>query len=170
MEDIEPESQCLSLQVRETARWARELSVSFREGSPEPGGQQVGRRNPQFSRQNLQWPMPREIRVAWGSTLESGVWLYQQWSATCFSYRLKVEYSTLLGLFDKCLGTPDAKWGMYPGACGWYTIALLNTPVGKCGISPGAYLWVVPLCRPVCSGLMCRYLRCVSLPDVSALT
>ena len=100
----------------------------------------------------------------WNSAVSAVVWKLPQ------LYLENGVYPPLLGLFDKCLGTPDAKWGMYPGAYGWYTIALLNTPVGKCGISPGAYLWVVPLCRPVCSGLMCRYLRCVSLPDVSVLT
>ena len=100
----------------------------------------------------------------WSSAVSAVVWNLPQ------LYLENGVHPPLLGLFDKCLGTPDAKWGMYPGAYGWYTIALLNTPVGKCGISPGAYLWVVPLCRPVCSGLMCRYLRCVSLPDVSVLT
>ena len=40
MGDNEPKSQSLSLQVQETARWARELSESFKEGYPEPGGQQ----------------------------------------------------------------------------------------------------------------------------------
>ena len=45
----EPEFQSLSLQVRGTAQWARELSESCKDGSPEPGGQQ-GRRSPQSSR------------------------------------------------------------------------------------------------------------------------
>ena len=50
MGENKPESQSLSLLVPEmTARWARELSVSFKEGSSEPGGQQ-GRRSPQTSR------------------------------------------------------------------------------------------------------------------------
>lgn len=63
-------------------------------------------------------------------------------------YALKKVYSTPLGLFDKCLGTPD----------------------GKCGISPGAYLWVVPFCRRGSSNHMCRYLGCVFLPDMSSMT
>ena len=42
------------------------------------------------------------------------------WNWPC--YTLKVVYPTLLGLFNKCIGTPD----------------------GKCGIHPGAYLWVTP--------------------------
>ena len=40
MWDNEPESQSLSLQIRETARWARELSGSYKEGFLELGGQQ----------------------------------------------------------------------------------------------------------------------------------
>ena len=49
MGDNEPESQSLSLQVRETAWWARELSASCKEGSLESGGEQ-GRQSPQSSR------------------------------------------------------------------------------------------------------------------------
>ena len=49
MADNEPESQSLSVQVQETARWARELSASCKEESPEPGGQQ-DRQSPQSSR------------------------------------------------------------------------------------------------------------------------
>lgn len=86
--------------------------------------------------------------MAWSSTLVCEAWLSQQWSGNCLSYTLKTVYSTLLGLFDKCLGTPDS----------------------KCGISPGAYLWVVPLCRRGSSNHMCRYLGCVFLPDVSSMT
>ena len=97
--------------------------------------------------QSTQQPMAREISMTWSSTLVYGAQLFQQWSGACLSYTLKVLYSTLLGLFGKCLGILDAKWG----------------------ISPGAYLWVVPLCSHGCSDHMCRYLRCVSLPDVSAL-
>ena len=98
--------------------------------------------------QSTQQPMAREISMTWSSTLVYGAQLFQQWSGACLSYTLKVLYSTLLGLFGKCLGTPEAKWGIFPGAC----------------------LWVVPLCRHGCSDHMCRYLRCVSLPDVSSVT
>ena len=56
--------------------------------------------------------------------------------------------STLLGLFDKHL----------------------DTHAGKCGIAPGAYLWVVPPCRHGDPDHVCRYLKYVSFPDVSALT
>ena len=49
MLDKEPQSQSLSLWVQETAQWAREFSVSCKEGPPESGGQQ-GRRSPQSSR------------------------------------------------------------------------------------------------------------------------
>ena len=77
----------------------------------------------------------------WSSAVSAVVWSLPQ---------LYLESGILhpSGSFDKCLGTPDA----------------------KCGISPGAYLWAVPLCSHGCSDHMCRYLRCVSLPDVSALT
>ena len=91
--------------------------------------------------------MPREIRGAWGSTLVCGARLSQQWSGARLSYALKVVYSTLLGLSDKCLDTPDA----------------------RCGISPGAYLWVVLLCMHGYSDHVCRCLKCVSLPDVFTL-
>ena len=67
---------------------------------------------------------------------------------------LKVVHSVLLGLFNKCLGTPGAKWGICPGACGWYMAVLLDTPAGKCGVSPGAYLSVGGLCRHGCSSYM----------------
>ena len=98
--------------------------------------------------QSLGQTMPREISVVWSSTLGCGTQLSQQWYGTCLSYTLTVVDSSLLGLFDKCFGSRDAKQG----------------------ICPGAYLWVVLLCRLGCSGHICRYLRHVSLPDVSALT
>ena len=97
--------------------------------------------------QSLLWPMPREISVVWSSTPVCGVRLTQQWSETCLSYALKVVDSTLLGPFNKFLGTP----------------------AGKCGISSGDYLWVVPLCRHSYSDHMCRYLTSVSVPDVFTL-
>ena len=82
MGDNEPEPQSLSLQVRETARWARELPASCKGGSLEPGGQQ-GRRSPQSSRTGLQWPMPRKISMeqhsgVWGSALLAVVWSLPQ--------------------------------------------------------------------------------------------
>ena len=46
---MKPQSQSLSLQVWEAAWWAKELSAPYKEGSPEPGGQQ-GRGSPQSSR------------------------------------------------------------------------------------------------------------------------
>ena len=67
-----------------------------------------------------------------------GAQLCQQQSEARLSYALKVVFSTLLGLFGKCLGTPDARCGIYAGANGWYMAVLLDTPAGKCGISPGA--------------------------------
>ena len=76
----------------------------------------------------------------WSSALSSGLGLTQ----------LYLESGVLYpsGSFDKCLGIPDGKWE----------------------ISPGPYPWVVPLCRHGYSDHVYRYLRCVSLPDVSALT
>ena len=52
------------------------------------------------------------------------------------------------GSLDKCLGTPDGKWGLFPGA----------------------YQWIVLLCRHGSSGHVCRYPRCVSLPHVSSMS
>ena len=98
--------------------------------------------------QSLWKLMPRETSMVWNSTLVCGAQQSQKWSRNCFSYTLKVGYSTILGLFDKYLGTPDAKWG----------------------ISPEAYLWVFPPCRRGCSDHVCRYRGYVSFPDVSALT
>ena len=69
MEDNEPESQSLSLQVWETAQRARELSASFKKGSLGPGGQQAGEvLSP--AGQSLRQLMPREISVE----QHSGVW------------------------------------------------------------------------------------------------
>ena len=106
---------------------------------------QQGRRHPQPSRAGPPAAMPREISVAWSSTLVCGAQLSQQWAGTRLPYILKVVHSISLGPFDKCLGTPDGKWG----------------------ISPGAYLWMASLWR---HGFltMCAS-RCVSLPGVSAL-
>ena len=147
MGDNEPKSQRLSLQVLETALWARKLSASFKEGPPEPGGHQ-GRRSPPPSRteppaadvKGDQPGLEKHSGVC-SSALSAVVW-------PCLSCTLKVVDSTLLGPSDKCLGTLDGKWGIFPGA----------------------YLWVVLFCRHGYSDLMCRYLRHVSLLDVSALT
>ncbi|KAF6119901.1 hypothetical protein HJG60_010284 [Phyllostomus discolor] len=98
--------------------------------------------------QSLWQPMARQISVVWSSTLVCGSQLSQQWCGPCLNNTLKMLYSTILGPFKRCLGTPNA----------------------KCGISPGDYLRVVPLCKHCCSDHMGRYLKCVSLPDVSALT
>ena len=168
MGDNEPQSQRLSLQVWETAWWARESSASHKEGPPETGGKQATSSVQQGRVSGGQ--MQREISAAWSSPLVCGAWLSQQWSGACLSYILKVVYSTLLGLFDKCLGIPDANWGICPGTYGWHLAVLLDTPSGKYGIFPGACLWVVPLCRHGCSDHVCRYLECVSLPDVFTLT
>ena len=169
MGDNEPESQSLSPQVQGTAWWARELSASCKEGSQERWA--AGQAElPSPAGQSLWRLMPREISVVWSSTLVCGAWLSQRWSGTCLSYTLESVIPTLLGLFDKCLGIPDANWGICPGTYGWHLAVLLDTPSGKYGIFPGACLWVVPLCRHGCSDHVCRYLECVSLPDVFTLT
>ena len=86
--------------------------------------------------QSLRCPMPRDISVARSSTGLCGAQLSQQCSGTCLCYTLKMVYSTLLGLFSKCIGTPDAKWGICSGAYGWFMAVPLHTRDGKCGISP----------------------------------
>ena len=167
MEDNEPESQNLSLQVWEPAQWTRECLARKDLQS------QVGSRADEVlspAGQSLWWPMPREISVSWSNTLVCGGQLSQECSGTCFSYTLKMVYSTLLGLFDKCLCTHDAMCGISPGAYGCYMAVLLDSLAGKCGMSPGASLWVVLLCRHGCSDHTGRYFRCVSLPDMSVLT
>ena len=147
MENKEPKSQTLCLWVPETAQWARESPASCKEGSSEPSGRQ-GRRCPQSNRAESpaadakgdQCGMEQHSGVG-SSAVSTVMWsLPQLYLESCIL--------DLSGSFDNCLGIPDGKWG----------------------ISPGAYLLVVLLCRQGCSGHMCRYLRCVFLPDVSALT
>ena len=67
------------------------------------------------------------------SCLSSGL------AGSCLSYTLKVVSSTLLGLFNKCLGTPDAKWGICPGTYAWSCsaeTAVLITSADILGVSP----------------------------------
>ena len=59
----------------------------------------------------------------WNSAVSAVVWKLPQ---------LYLESGVLhSGSFDKCLGTPDATWGIYPGTYGWYMAVLLGTPKGK---------------------------------------
>ena len=102
MRDNKPESQSLSLQVRETAQWAGESSASCKGESLEPDGQQ-GRRSLQSIRAEPPAGMPREISVAWSSTLVCGARLSQQWAGACLSYNFKVVDSPLLGLLISVL-------------------------------------------------------------------
>ena len=69
----------LSLQVRETAGWARELSASCKEGSLEPAGQQ-GRRCPQSSRANAKGDQCGEEQNSgvWSSAISAVVWSLPQ--------------------------------------------------------------------------------------------
>ena len=71
MEDNEPESQSLSLQVQGRAQWARELSGSCKEGSQGPGGQQ-GRQSPQSS--SAEPPVAHAKEDECGVEQYSGVW------------------------------------------------------------------------------------------------
>ena len=146
MGDNEPESQSLSLQVQETVGWTRVLLAYCKEGYLGIR-RAAGQMKSLDSGQSLWWLMRRNISMAWNSTLVCGARLSQQWSGACFSYTLTVVYPTLLSLSDKCLGTPDGKWGIFPGGYVWYMAVLLDTPAGKYGISTEGYLWVVPLCR-----------------------
>ena len=98
--------------------------------------------------QSVRQPLPREIRVVWSCTLVCGAQLSQQWSGACLSHTFESDVIYPSGSLGKCLGTSDA----------------------KCGISPGTYLWVVPLCRHGCSGHVCKYLGCISLPVMSGMT
>ena len=98
--------------------------------------------------QSLQLPMPGEPRMAWSSTPVCGLGCLRSGLEPACYIPLTVVDSTLLGLFDKRVGSPD----------------------GECGVSPGASLWVVPLHGPGCSDLVCRHCRGVSLPDVSGVT
>ena len=145
--DNKPESQSLCLQVWETALWARELSGSWKGESLEPGSKQ-GRQSPQSSRAE---PLVADAKGdQCGMEQNHGVWSSAVWAMAWSLPQLYLESSGLhlYGSLDKCLGTPDGKWG----------------------ISPSIYLWVVSLCRHHCSDYMCRYLRCVSLPAVSSVT
>lgn len=123
--------------------------------------------------QSLWQPMPREISMAWSSTLVCRAQLSQQWSGACLRYTLKVVHSTLLVFFFLLSvlepSMASEEFSQEP-TYGWYMAILLGTLDGNWGTFPGLYLWVVPLCRHSCSDHMSRYVRCVSLPDVSTLT
>ena len=90
--------------------------------------------------QSLQWLMQREISVAWSITLVCGARPSQQWSGACLSYTLTVVDSTLLDLFNKCLGPPASKWGICQEPIyGWSCSAdesVLTTCADISGVSP----------------------------------
>ena len=71
MGNNEPESQCLSLQVQDTAVWAKESSASCKQGSLQRGGQQ-GRQSPPSSR--AEPPVADAKRDQPGVEQHSGVW------------------------------------------------------------------------------------------------
>ena len=108
-------SQNLSLMVRETVLWAREL---LQGRSPDPGGEQ-SKWSPQSSK--------AEPPVANAKGDEHGVeqhqsraWLSQQWSGACRSYTFRVVHSTLPGLLISVLASLMAR-GEFPQKpiCGW---------------------------------------------------
>ena len=142
MGDNEPESQSLSKQVRETARWTR--AVCILQGRTSLPGQ---------VREDIVWL--QQSRPSGGqcqgrsASRVAALWLVellsQEWAETCLAYTLERGVLHPFGSLDKCLGT---EWGISSGAC----------------------LGVVPLCRHGCSGHVCRYLSCVSLTDVSNVT
>ena len=88
--------------------------------------------------QSLRWLMPRDISVAWSSTLVCWAWLSQQWSRTWLSYTLKGVTFIFFSIN-----------------------ALAPLLTGKCGISPGANLWVV------CSADMAVLITCADILGVS---
>ena len=72
----------------------------------------------------------------------SGVWSLAV-SAVAWSLPQLYPESGVLhrsGTLDKCLGTPDGKWGLSPGTiCGWSRSAdvdVLVTCAGNVGVSP----------------------------------
>ena len=83
--------------------------------------------------------MPKEISVAWSCTLVCAQ-LSQQWSGACLSYTFTVVDSTLLDLFNKCLGPPASKWGICQEPIyGWSCSAdesVLTTCADISGVSP----------------------------------
>ena len=140
MGNYKPESQSLSLQVQETAWWARELSACCKEGSPEPGwaaGQ---------TKSSVQWvgasSGTEQHSAVWSSAVSAVVWSLPQ---------LYLESGVVhpSGFLDKYL---------------WH----LSWQVGK--IPKCLFPRVVLLCSHSCTDHVCRYLGCVSLPDVSNVT
>ena len=113
MGKYEPKSQSLSLQVWGRAWWARESSVSCKEGPQEPGGQQ-GRRSPQSIR--TEPPVADDKGDQRGVEQLLGVWS-SAISAMAWSLpRLDLERGVLhpSGSLGKSLGTPDGKQGISP--------------------------------------------------------
>ena len=132
MEDNEIKSQSLSLQVQKIAQWARELSMSCKEGSPKPGGHQ-GRWSLQSS-----WAEPpvANAKDQHGMEQHPGVWSLAVsavvWSLryTCLSYTLKVVFSTLVSLLITVLAllVPSGEFAQEP-FYGWSCSADMAIPV-----------------------------------------
>ena len=127
-------SQSVSLQVQETAWWARESSASFKEGSLEPGAQQ-GRQSIQSAGHSLWQLMPKE--TAW----HGAAYLYVELSCLSMVWSLpQLYFESLLGLLVSVL-SPLMPRGEFPQepTCGWSLsadVALLITWAAVLGVSP----------------------------------
>ena len=135
MENNKPKSESLSLQVWETAHWARELSASCREGSRWAAGQrkflvQQRRASHGQCQERSVW---HEAALWWvelsylSSGLEPASVTPWKWCAPPF------------WVFDKCLVTPDGMWGICSGAYAWSHSAdmvILITCAIMLGVSP----------------------------------
>ena len=144
MGDNEPKSQSLSLQVQETAWWAKESSTSCKEWFQEPGKQQDRQVPSPAGRASggwwLWWVMlvadqhgKERHSVVWRSRISAVVWslpqLYHESHVLHFS-----------GSFDKCLGSSGDKWEFpQEPIYGWspsVDTAVLITCADILGVSP----------------------------------
>ena len=117
---------------------ARELSVSCKEEPLEQAGSRADKvLDP--AGQSLWWLIPREVSMAWSSTLVCGARLSQQWSEPASVIPLRLMYSTLLGLLINVL-TPLLASMELPQkpVCGWSCsadMAVLITCADILGVS-----------------------------------
>ena len=99
--------------------------------------------------------------MVWSSALVCGAPLSQQWSGACLNDTLTVLDSTLLGVFDKCLGSLDA------------SVELAQAPMG------GTWLFCLtalqtsvefpqePVCGWSCSADTANLTTCAGILNVS---
>ena len=95
------------------------------------------------ARQSLWWPMPREISMAWSSTLVCGARLSQQWAGAYLSYTLEGSVLHPFGSLDNCLGIPDGEWGLFPRSLSIYRFCSADMAV----LVPCADILGVPSCQ-----------------------